>query len=208
VTLYYAQTTLITQDANSENYQSNVFALGGIGSLSLTDANTWVGYINQFYDDCYAAGALRGMAKSNHVVKIYEITAGPPNYPVYELNFDLTPLPGAVDMPMEVALCVSYYASAATTIPRARRRGRIYISGWSETSNGAGRPVAGATADLLDAFTDYAVACDALTNLYAGVWSRTNGAVYEIDTAWVDNEWDTQRRRGGQSTSRDEWTKP
>lgn len=208
MTLYYAQSTLITQDGNPENYQSNVFALGGIGSLDLTGANTWTGYIKDFYDDCYEAGALRGIAINNHVVKIYEVLAGPPNYPVYETNFNLGYTAGATDLPQEVSLCVSYYAAQATTIPRARRRGRIYISGWTEGANGQGRPTTTAVDDLLDAMTTYVTACDSLTNLYAGVWSRSNDAVYEIDTVWVDNEWDTQRRRGGKPTTRTEWTKP
>lgn len=208
MTNYYAQTTLLTQDANPENFQSNVFALGQVGSLSLTDAGNWRDYIKTFYDDCYSAGALRGIAQNNHLVKIYEIGQPKPNYPVYELNFNLASAPAATDLPQEVSLCVSYYASQATTIARARRRGRLYISGWTESVNVTGRPNVGGQSGLLDAFTDYVLACDGFTNLTAGVWSRTNGTVYEIDTAWVDDEWDTQRRRGGKPTSREEWTKP
>ena len=208
VTNYVCQTTLLTADGDTANYQSNTFALGQVGTLDLTDANSWVTWIKNFYDDCYSAGALRGMAQNNHIAKIYEIGAPAPNYPLFELNFNLTPNPAAIEMPMEVALCISYYASQATTVPRARRRGRIYISGWNEVANTAGRPASGNVQALLDGYEDYVLACDALTNLTAGVWSRVNGTVYEVDTVWVDNEWDTQRRRGRRPTSRVEWLKP
>lgn len=202
------QTTLLTADGDAENYQSNVFAIGQLGVLDLTAAVAWVDLVRTFYDGCYTAGALRGLQRMNHVAKIYEIGAGPPNYPVFELNFNLTPTPAAIDLPMEVALCVSYYASLATTVARARRRGRIYISGWTEVVNNAGRPATANITALLDAYTDYVQAVPGIGSFDAGIWSRANGLVYAVDTVWVDNEWDTQRRRGGKPTARQTWTAP
>lgn len=205
---YHMQTTLLTKDGNPENYQSNGFAIGQIGSLDLAGATNWVSYVKDLYDEFYTNGALRGMEQNNHVAKIYEIGQPKPNYPVFELNFDLATNPASIDLPMELSLCVSYYASAATTILRARRRGRIYVSGWAEVANDSGRPLAATPGLMADAYGDYVLACDALPNLSAGVWSRTNDTVYEVDTVWCDNEWDTQRRRGSKPTSRDTWIKP
>lgn len=205
---YYAQTTLLTADANPENYQSNTFAIGQIGTLDLTDANTWTGYIKAFYDDVASVGALKGLAQNGHLVKIYDVAGTAPNYPLFEINFNLASAPAATDLPQEIALCVSYYASAATSVARGRRRGRIYVSGWVEGSNAEGRPNSTAVNGLLDAFTDYVTSTNTLDSLSAGVWSRTNATVYPIDTVWVDNEWDTQRRRGGKPTSRETWLLP
>ena len=205
---YHAQTTLLTQDGNSENYQSNGFAIGQIGTLDLTDANTWAGYIKAFYDDVASVGALKGLSQNGHLVKIYDVAGTAPNYPLFEINFDLASAPADTDLPQELALCVSYYAAQATTIARGRRRGRIYVSGWVEGSNTDGRPNSTAINGLLDAYTDYVTSTNTLDSLTAGIWSRSNGTVYKIDTVWVDNEWDTQRRRGNKPTSRTTWLLP
>lgn len=205
---YFAQATLVSQTGNTEDVQVNGFAAGQIGSLDLALAEDWRDLIAAFYDDCKAAGALRGMAATGHYVKFYEIGAGPPNYPLFELPFTQLTAAAAIDLPQEVALCVSYQNLNATTVPRARRRGRIYISGWTEASNTSGRPTTAVTTNLLTAFTDYVTAFNALGTLSAGVWSRTNGTVYEIEAAHVDNEWDTMRSRGGKATSRNSWVAP
>lgn len=205
---YFAQAILAPTSGNSEDIQINGFACGQIADLTLGFAEDWRDLLATFYDDCKTAGALRGMAATGHLVKFYEIGAGPPNYPLFELPFTNLTAAAAIEMPMEVALCVSYQNVAATTVPRARRRGRIYISGWSEASNDAGRPTTAARTNLLAAFTDYVEAFNALGVFEAGIWSRTNGVVYDIEAAHVDNEWDTMRSRGGKATARSTWTLP
>jgi hypothetical protein len=35
-----------------------------------------------------------------------------------------------------------------------------------------------------------------------GVFSRTDSAFYQAETAYVDDEWDVIRSRGGQATTR------
>lgn len=111
-------------------------------------------------------------------------------------------------MPPEVALCVSYANVLATTIPRARRRGRLYVSGWTEVSNDAGRPAVGYPGLALTAFTNYVNAFNALGTLKASIWSRTNNTTYDIQSAYVNDEWDTQRHRGLKPTLRVSWTLP
>ena len=37
------------------------------------------------------------------------------------------------------------------------------------------------------------------------LYSRANRSVYRITDNWVDNEWDTQRRRGTAATARQVW---
>jgi hypothetical protein len=66
-----------------------------------------------------------------------------------------------------------------------------------------GRPSAATVGDLADAYKDYADTVNLITDVTAGIWSRTEAAVFEIDTCWVDNEWDTMRSRGTESTSRE-----
>jgi hypothetical protein len=205
---YAAQVTLISATGASEDNQSNTFAAGQIGTLDLTYAQNWTTTIKAFYDLVVNNGGLKGISQNNHVIKFYDIETPQPNYPIWTRTFNLATVPAAVDMPQEVALCVSYANSLAVTIPRARRRGRLYISGWAETGNTNGRPTNLVCDGLLAAFTGYVTAFNALGTLDASIWSRTGGVTYPIDTAHVDNAWDTQRRRGNRSTYRASWAAP
>jgi hypothetical protein len=38
------------------------------------------------------------------------------------------------------------------------------------------------------------------------VWSPSNGDAVPVTDGWVDNAWDTQRRRGIDRTARSTWT--
>lgn len=205
---YFAQVNLLSATGNTEDTQINGFACGTIPDLTSTYATNWNIAISAFYEAVRAAGGLRGMAQGPHLIKFYDIEGSAPNYPIFERTFNLASAPGAIELPQEVALCISYSNEAAVTVPRARRRGRIYISGWSEAVNDAGRPTTTLTNALRTAFGNYVVAFNGYGDLSAGIWSRTNGQVYPIETAWVDNEWDTMRSRGGKSTARSTWTLP
>lgn len=205
---YYATVTLAAASGNPEDVAVNTFAVGQIGTVDAALATTWSGLLKNFYDACWAAGALRGFADVGHVVKIYDIPNPKPLYPIFERTFSLTNNPGGPDMPEEVALCVSYKNTLANTVPRARRRGRIYISGWVEARNAAGRPDATAIPGLLNAYSGYVQAFNALGTLKAGVWSRTNATVYPVDTISVDNAWDTMRSRGSKATTRSTFVLP
>lgn len=205
---YFAQVTLLSATGNTRDNQVNGFAAGQIGTLDATLATSWTNVIKAFYDAVRSGNALRGMAASNHLVKFYDINGTLPNYPLFERTFNLTAAPGAVEMPQEVALCIGYKNLSATTVPRGRRRGRIYISGWSESANDAGRPISANVTSTLDAFSTYVSSFNALGTLDASIWSRSNATTYPIETAFVDNEWDTMRSRGGRATSRSTWILP
>lgn len=205
---FFAQVTMLANTGQSRDNQVNGFAAGSIGSVDGTFATQWTSALTTFYNALRTAGALRGLAQNDHLVKIYDIAAARPNYPLFERTFNLTSAPGTVEMPEEVALCISYANTSAVTIPRGRRRGRIFISGWQESANTDGRPTSTAINNSLTAFTDYVTTFNALGTLDASIWSRVNESTQPIQTAFVDNEWDTQRRRGGRATSRATWTLP
>ena len=137
---------------------------------------------------------------------------------------------GASTLPLEVALCGSYKTtSAAVHIATghaqdasvggkpvhatARRRGRAYFGPLTVLA------VEGLTADRPYPNPNAAVRNaigEALGRLFStrrsdigipavemfGIYSRANRAFYKVDSVWTDNEWDTQRRRGTDPTSR------
>lgn len=197
----YAQVTLATTSMDTADYLSNGFAIQG-GPISGQDLDNWATAIKDFYDDVQFLGGNCGLVQNGHVIKFYEISNTKPNYPVDIQSFNLASSPPDVDLPMEVALCISYSNTTENTVPRARRRGRIYLGGWTESMNDDGRPVEANLSTLAGYYKTYADTVNTISTVSAGVWSRADDFVYAIDTIWVDNEWDIQRRRGGKATER------
>jgi len=95
--------------------------------------------------------------------------------------------------PHEVALCLSYFAD----FNAPRRRGRMYIGPWGNLNE---RPSEGQQITL----RTLANGISALggVNVQWVQYSPTTGEFHNVTNWFVDNEWDTQRRRGLRATSR------
>ena len=196
-----AQVTLITKTLDSADYQTNGFYVSDSG-YTTAELDSWAAAIKTFYDDVYTDGGMRGFEQNNHIIKFYDVVGTPPNYPVYETSFNLTALPAAVELPMELCLAVSYKNNSSNNVLRARRRGRIYISGWATARNSQGRPDSAAYTGLATAYKDYCDTVNTIGSLTAVIYSRVQDIVNNVEEVWCDNEWDTQRRRGGEATTR------
>jgi hypothetical protein len=199
---YFAQVTLLAASGNGADNQVNGFAFEEVGTPDTAEMDTYTVAVKDFYDDILTINGCAGLMTNGHIVKFYDILGTAPNYPIYETTFNMASAPPAIDMPLEVALAVSYKNTVANSVPRGRRRGRIYISGWAESMNTAGRPISTAFNGLADAYKVFADTVNTIGTFEAGVWSRANGVVYPIQEIFCDNEWDTVRRRGGEATSR------
>lgn len=137
-----------------------------------------------------------------YTLKVYDATKLPPSFPlVTRTNPGTTPNTG---LPREIALCLSYY----TTYNRPRYRGRLYIPGAWITSTPGLRP----TSTQMQVPINFAKevlskALPSATNWI--VWSTTErtgkGGVTDV---WVDDEWDTVRKRGLKGTTRTKATIP
>lgn len=101
----------------------------------------------------------------------------------------------ATNMPRELALCLSFFA----TTNQPHRRGRIYLAPYGRSPIGL-RPAAGTMGEAL-----------AMADAFAGlggidvdwvVHSTTLDSSAGVTDAWVDDEWDIQRRRGLRPTTR------
>jgi len=200
---YHVIVTLQAATGETADNQVNTFAFESTGGLDSGSAAAYTVLLKNMYDSLRTSGALLGLAQNAHVVKYYNAVTSVPNYPLFTNTFNLATAPGAIDLPLEVSLCVSYANDSETSVAAPRRRGRIYVSGYGETSNTAGRPTSGVVTNLCDIYRDYVEAANLLSGVTACIWSRANGALYPIERVWVDNEWDTMRSRGGKSTSRD-----
>lgn len=148
-----------------------------------------------------------GLFQNTVRVRAYNLDDPLPRVPVYQSTFTATLSSSGDPMPTEVSLVLSISAAPVSGVPMARRRNRKYLGPFVEGANGTdARPslalrltIARAARDLLDA-------AQASASWGWRVYSPTTGDDFEPVSGWVDNAWDTQRRRGLAATERTVWS--
>lgn len=152
--------------------------------------------LNSAYDTISdrLASIVNGMT-----VKIYD--PGPnPGGPVYQESF-ATPLGGSGTGPTEVALCLSYATTDNPDSSLPRRRGRIYLGPLSLLNVLDERPSNALIQELLTFGEDLASIGTAGNTTWL-MLSRADNSYHKIESIWMDNAWDTQRRRGSRPNLR------
>lgn len=144
-------------------------------------------------------------------IRVYDLGDAKPRVPVIT-PITLSTAFSAQGLPEEVALCLSYNGAAPNT---KRRRGRIYIGPLVTGANlGGGGSALGPTRPAVDFVADLCKAAQTLAakSTAALSWVIRSSIPSEnfvgITHGYVDNAWDTQRRRGPETTARSEWTVP
>lgn len=134
-------------------------------------------------------------------VRVYDLGQEPPRYPVEE-ELGLAVGTGTNALPEEVALVLSLYSER--NLPR--RRGRIYIgplgTNVMTTSTSMVFPSDNVRNAMLDAAANMIQSTE---NATWGVVSARDQAFYPFTNAWVDDAFDTQRRRGRAPVGRKVW---
>lgn len=134
-------------------------------------------------------------------VRVYDLGQEAPREPtIIQVPMDWSTSSSV--MPQEVAITASYYADR--NLPRSR--GRIYlgplIHGSGSMESDGLRPADSVRANI-------AAACRWLSANQNGMtWcllSRVDAQAKPITNGWVDDAFDTQRRRGLPATTRDVW---
>lgn len=187
---------------------------GGIGSeRERWDnlSNGLAGRLKTFYQ-AISTKLAKTVDPSAAVIKLYDMRDPKPQLPRYQETFALG-LTANDSMPNEVALCLSMRAEAVPGVNMRRRRGRVYLGpfGWGQmlgTEAGADhRPSAMAVGQILDAAAALATGVSGSARL--AVYSPTTDVTESLDDAlndvkhlWIDDAWDTQRRRGASATTR------
>lgn len=163
-------------------------------------------------------GVLFGQnVASPATVKIYDMRDAEPRVPEYTDTITLSPLASGIDLtlPNEVALCLSFKASVASGENAKRRRGRIYLGpvhyDAAEMVSSQARPkasvrtavaaAAGVMADALGEDPGPKVSW-AIYSPTTDLTSTLDDAFFDVQSGWVDNAFDTQRRRGAAATAR------
>lgn len=167
-----------------------------VGVITGFDTDALAADLAQVYEEKLFVGtALRAIT-----VKAYDTAGPPPHDPVsvHVRNPDGVPVPAS--SPSEIALCLSFKGGQ-----RPWERGRIFLAPWMTQEgrmpqNISARPYDALMTPLLD-----------LAEGFAGlggididwvVHSKTHATDTKVQSAWVDDEWDTQRRRGLKATRR------
>lgn len=134
--------------------------------------------------------------------KVYDLSDPEPRQPVLIGTNNLTVGTGDA-LPPEVAICLSFQAAPVSGVPQARRRNRVYLPYIREAQLSAdGRPAGTLLTILVGAADTLWDASEAATSWQWVGYSPTDAQAWDIDNGWMDNEWDTQRRRGRKATSR------
>ena len=140
---------------------------------------------------------------SGHVIKGYQVSDPEPRAPIFDETFTFTSAPSGIPLPLETAVVLSYQAAPVSGIPQARRRGRVYLGPISSANlHTDGRISSTAMNLVLDAADSLLTASLASSTWKWSTHSRVLGSGSEVMGGWVDNEWDTQRRRGRDATIR------
>lgn len=169
---------------------------------SSTIAQSWSDFADEIGDDLVdlwkaldiyptqGEGALTGAVE----VRLYNPADAKPREPkIYTGTATWSSGPAG---PGEVALCLSF--RGARNLPR--HRGRIFLGPLRNGYTGAYRPIS----DLQDQLVTLAQGLSDLGSPAVDwqVVSRVGGTRERVQHVWIDNEWDTQRRRGALPTTR------
>lgn len=135
--------------------------------------------------------------QNGHQVKMYDMADPMPRAPIVDTTFDLSAQPSGAPLPSEVALCLSFQGVRTSGSSQARRRGRIYLGPLDITNvDTNGRP--NATAISAAVTMGGLILADSVASAdYTWcVYSTVDDDLVNVTNGWVDNSYDTQRRRG------------
>lgn len=204
-----------TQTLLPEDYIVNTFTFRWVSPGSPSNFTYLADMLKDFYSTTPAGSStsIRALYSGNvftnrYWIRVYDLSEPEPRSPIFE-ELVTAAVGSAESLPREVALVMSFQAAQVSGIPQRRRRNRVYLGPFVETQNdNAGRPTAALRATIARAARDM---IDASTGLAPWQWN-INSSFYADDNVpvldgWVDNTWDTQRRRGPRSTDRTSFTR-
>lgn len=208
--VYRFQVTFPTDTALPADYVTNTWHFSSVGELPIiTDFDNVRDMLDDFYSEVPTGKSNSIMSLMSNtlntpaLVKAYALEDPEPRAPVYESTF--TGSYGSSSLPAEVALCLSFQATRASGQPQSRRRNRVYLGPFADQGTNQERPSAAMCETITAAARDLLQAADASVNWTWVIWSPTEGEDYEVNNGWVDNSWDTQRRRGVSPSTRYLW---
>lgn len=197
------QITLATSDAIPANYVTNSWCINTGSVPSNAQFAEYVQDFRQFYVDIASVLAIP-ITSIGHVAKFIDLESLlRPNYPLYEEVWSLPSVSSNAQLPSEVAICLSMQGTRASGTPQARRRGRVYIGTIASATMTLGRPNSTTRTTLVNAVDTLKESLlVAALPAQLCIWSEVDATAVLVNNVWVDDAYDTQRRRGAQVTAR------
>lgn len=144
--------------------------------------------------------------QNGHELKVYRVSDPEPRAPVYVETWNLSAGPSGSTLPTEVSSVLSYQAQQVSGVPQARRRGRIYLGPLNTTQIGTDGRLTSTHMGILEAAAETLLTASNSSSTWKwATHSKVLGSGASVYNGWVDNEPDTQRRRGREATSRTLW---
>jgi len=146
---------------------------------------------------------LSPVLSGDWLTKVYNLDDAEPRVPMFEDSGSFAV--GPTDpMPSEVAVCLSFQGNSTSGDNQARRRGRIFLGPLDVSASDAAVPPR-PNAALIE--TMRAAANNVLLPSNGGdpewcVYSRVSDTGWPVTNGWIDNAFDTQRRRGEDANAR------
>lgn len=134
-------------------------------------------------------------------VKAYDLDQPKPRYPYFTDTGNVS-MQANTALPTENALVLSFQGARIAGSEQNKRRNRIYLGPFNVDANDDGLVRGDFVQDLLFSAKELLNASDRSNEWNWVVYSPTDDNVVTITDGWVDNAWDTQRRRGIRSTAR------
>lgn len=186
-----------------EDAITNTWAYTTLDTDQLTPGHAMQADLVDFYE---AWATYRGALHDwdSATCRIYDLADTEPRTPFINELLGLSATAAATTLPSEVALCLSFQASPFSGAVQARRRGRVYLGTFATVAANStdGRPNNTMVNLLSAAGGDLLAASQATSGAGSYIWcvvSMAGGGPAEfaaVEEGWVDNAWDTQRRRG------------
>lgn len=219
MTVLRVQVSLESASGLPEDAAMNVWHFNS-ASDHVGDAEEIHNTLDTFYNaiaEIYSTNTITG----NVDVKVFDLVDVPPRVPIFTDTFEMVGLGEADALPTECAICLSYQAEPESGINQRRRRGRFFLgpldAGTSTTAAGLVRVTTAATILIGEEANVVRNAGNLLTTFKWVTFSPTSagtppwtlgelaGAAAVVDNGWVDNAFDTQRRRGTNPDTRTLW---
>lgn len=184
----------LIEDASTNTYHFDADTVGDLAAI-----NTQLQLAYQAMRTHYS----NLMSQNGHEIKWYRLSDAKPRAPVRIDTFNFTTAPAGPPLPTEVAMVVSFQGQKSSGQPQARRRGRVFLGPLPTTAIDGSAYIASVTRlAALNAFAALLDASQLATTWKWAVYSTVNGTGVPVDNGWIENAFDTQRRRGRIATSR------
>lgn len=206
---YLASVTLPYLSGVPTDVAVNTWAFESNDAVSVPQAEQVATALFDFYTSLGSEDFFSEGLSGDVEIAVYDIDAAEPRTPLISGTAEGALGTGANPLVDEVAICLSFRGPYVSGEPPARRRGRVFLGPLAETcseEDGFGHAV-----PFFNAPVVISTAVEAMTTileaegLLHSVWSRSDDELYNVQQYWVDNRFDTQRRRGQEPTQKFGW---